>query len=158
MIFRRREGLTDAHPMLFVPPVRHLLRARDLADARYAEPLGVEDLAHAAGLSRAHFSREFRRAFGESPHAYLLTRRLERAAALLRNTDRSVAEICFAVGLQSVGSFTTSFTRTYGMSPTRYRQTFPPASAQAQIPTCVLRGYGRLQHSTFREDTGPEQT
>ena len=68
----------------------------------------------AAGLSRAHFSREFRRAFGESPHAYLLTRRLERAAALLRNTDRSVADICLAVGLQSVGSFTTSFKRTYG--------------------------------------------
>jgi AraC-like DNA-binding protein len=158
MIFSRSEGLTDTQPMVFVPPVRHLLRARDLADARYAEPLGVDDLARAAGLSRAHFSREFRRAFGDSPHAYLLTRRLERAAALLRNTDRSVAEICFAVGLQSVGSFTTSFTRAYGMSPTRFRQTFPPASTQARIPTCVLRAHGRLQHSTFREDTGPEQT
>ena len=78
-----------------VPPVRHLLRARDLADGRYFEPLTVADLARAAGLSRAHFSREFRRAFGESPHQYLLTRRLERAAALLRNTDRSVTEICF---------------------------------------------------------------
>ena len=74
--------------MAFVPPARHLLRARDLADARFAEPLDVDDMAAAAGLSRAHFSREFRRAFGESPHAYLLTRRLERAAALLRNTDR----------------------------------------------------------------------
>jgi AraC-like DNA-binding protein len=138
--------------MLFVPPVRHLLRARDLADARYFEPLGVDDLARAAGLSRAHFSREFRRAFGESPHAYLLTRRLERAAALLRTTDRSVADICFTVGLQSVGSFTTSFTRTYGMSPTAYRDAFPPASARALIPTCVLRAYGRPQPSTFRED------
>ena len=96
--------------MAFVPPARHLLRAKDLADARYFEPLDVDDLARAAGLSRAHFSREFRRAFGESPHAYLLTRRLERAAALLRTTDRSVADICFSVGLQSVGSFTTSFT------------------------------------------------
>ncbi len=104
--------------MAFVPPARHLLRARDLADARYAEPLGVDDMARAAGLSRAHFSREFRRAFGESPHAYLLTRRLERAAALLRTTDRSVAEICVAVGLSSVGSFTTSFMRTFGMPPT----------------------------------------
>jgi len=66
-----------------VPPARHLLRAKDLADARYAEPLTVADLARAAGLSKAHFSREFRRAFGESPHAYLLTRRLERAAAML---------------------------------------------------------------------------
>ncbi len=67
--------------MAFVPPARHLLRAKDLADARYFEPLDVDDMARAAGLSRAHFSREFRRAFGESPHAYLLTRRLERAAA-----------------------------------------------------------------------------
>jgi transcriptional regulator GlxA family with amidase domain len=81
-----------------VPPARHLLRAKDLADARYTEPLRVADMARAAGLSRAHFSREFRRAFGESPYAYLLTRRLERAAALLRNTDRSVAHICCSVG------------------------------------------------------------
>ena len=121
----------------FAPPARHLLRAKDLADARYFEPLGVDDLARAAGLSRAHFSREFRRAFGESPHAYLLTRRLERAASLLRTTDRSVADICFAVGLRSVGSFTTSFTRTYGRSPTAYRAAFPPASAYAARP--VLR-------------------
>jgi AraC-like DNA-binding protein len=140
--------------MVFVPPARHLLRARDVADARYFEPLGVDDLASAAGLSRAHFSREFRRAFGESPHAYLLTRRLERAAALLRTTDRTVADICFSVGLRSVGSFTTSFTRSYGMSPTAYRAAFPPASQQAQIPTCVLRVYGRPQHRTFREDNG----
>jgi AraC-like DNA-binding protein len=102
--------------MRFVPPERHLLRARDLVDARYAEPLAVADLARTAGLSPAHFSREFRRAFGESPHAYLLTRRLERAAALLRATDRPVAAICFAVGLRSVGSFTTSFVRAYGIT------------------------------------------
>src|SRR2546421_5058233 len=124
--------------MAFVPPARHLLRAKDAADARYAEPLDVGDLARAAGLSRAHFSREFRRTFGESPHAYLLTRRLERAAALLRTTDRSVASICFAVGLRSVGSFTTSFTRMYGMAPTGYRASFPPASQHALIPSCVL--------------------
>jgi AraC-like DNA-binding protein len=141
--------------MVFAPPARHLLRAKDLADARYGEPLGVDDLAGAAGLSRAHFSREFRRAFGEPPHAYLLTRRLERAAALLRTTDHSVADICFAVGLQSVGSFTTSFTRTYGRSPTAYRAAFPPASAHALIPACVLRAYGRPQRSTFREDNPP---
>lgn len=139
--------------MAFAPPARHLLRARDLADARYFEPLGVDDMARSAGLSRAHFSREFRRAFGESPHAYLLTRRLERAAALLRTTDRSVAEICFSVGLQSVGSFTTSFTRTFGLSPTAYRVEFPPASQLALVPSCVLRAYGRPQHSTFREDS-----
>jgi AraC-like DNA-binding protein len=138
--------------MYVVPPERHLLRARDLVDARYAEPLGVDDLARTAGLSRAHFSREFRRAFGESPHAYLLTRRLERAAALLRSTDRSVSSICFAVGLRSVGSFTTSFTRAYGMTPTAYRASFPPASQHALIPACVLRAHGRPQHRTFRED------
>src|SRR6201986_3185174 len=108
--------------MAFVPPARHLLRARDLADARYLEPLTVDDMAGGAGRGPAHFSREFRRAFGESPHAYLLTRRLERAAALLRTTDRSIADICFSVGLQSLGSFTTSFTRTYGMSPMAYRR------------------------------------
>jgi AraC-like DNA-binding protein len=139
--------------MAFVPPARHLLRARDLADARYFEALDVDDLAAKAGLSRAHFSREFRRAFGESPHAYLLTRRLERAAALLRTTDRSVADICLSVGLQSVGSFTTSFTRTYGLSPTAYRKAFPPAALHARVPTCMLRFYGRPQHSTFREDS-----
>jgi AraC-like DNA-binding protein len=138
--------------MAFVPPARHLLRAKDLADARYFEPLSVADMARAAGLSRAHFSREFRRAFGEPPHAYLLTRRLERAAALLRTTDRSVAEICFAVGLQGVGSFTTSFKRAHGLTPTAYRAGMPPASRNALVPACVVRAYARPQHSTFRED------
>jgi len=141
--------------MAFVPPARHLLRAKDLADARYFDPIGVAELAAAAGLSKAHFSREFRRAFGETPHAYLLTRRLERAAALLRNTDRSVAEICLDVGLQSVGSFTTSFSRTYAMSPTAYRARYPPAAAWALVPSCVMRAYGRPQHRTFREDSPP---
>jgi AraC-like DNA-binding protein len=139
----------------YVPPARHLLRAKDLADARYHEPLGVDDLAAAAKLSRAHFSREFRRAFGEPPHAYLLTRRLERAAALLRMTDRSIADICLSVGLQSIGSFTTSFTRAYDVSPAAYRKRFPPAADHALIPTCVLRVYGRPQSSTFREDSAP---
>ncbi|HEX2412531.1 MAG TPA: helix-turn-helix transcriptional regulator [Solirubrobacteraceae bacterium] len=139
--------------MAFVPPARHLLRARDLADARYFERLGVDDLARAAGLSRAHFSREFRRAFGESPHAYLLTRRLERAAALLRTTDHSVADICFSVGLQSVGSFTSSFTRTFGVTPTAYRAAFPPAVQHAMVPSCVVRAYARPQRRTFREDS-----
>jgi AraC-like DNA-binding protein len=138
----------------FVPPARHLLRAKDLADARYFEPLGVDDLAHAAGLSRAHFSREFRSAFGESPHSYVLTRRMERAAALLRGTDRTVADICFSVGLQSVGSFTTSFKRTYGVTPTAYRAASPPAAHSARVPACVVRFYGRPRHSTFGEDSG----
>jgi AraC-like DNA-binding protein len=139
--------------MAYAPPARHLLKAKDLADGRYFEPIGVDDMASAAGLSRAHFSREFRRVFGESPRAYLLTRRLERAAGLLRMTDHSVADICLSVGLQSVGSFTTSFTRTFGRSPTVYRADYPPASRGAIIPTCVLRVYGRPQHRTFREDS-----
>ena len=135
-----------------VPPARHLLRAKDLIDARYAAPLDVPLVARAAHLSPAHFSREFRRAFGETPHQYLLTRRLERAAALLRNTDRSVAEICFAVGLQSVGSFTTSFGRAFGLSPTAYRAAHPPAR-RARVPTCVLQAYARPHSSSFREDS-----
>ena len=139
-----------------VPPARHLLRAKDLIDARYREPLDVPALARAARLSTAHFSREFRRVFGESPHAYLLGRRLERAAALLRQTDRPIAEICFAVGLKSLGSFTTSFTRTYGVSPTAYRASFPPAASRAIVPSCVVRVYGRPKRRTFREDGQPE--
>jgi AraC-like DNA-binding protein len=135
-----------------VPPERHLLRAKDIADARFQEQLDVPALARAAYLSPAHFSREFRRAFGETPHQYLLTRRFERAAALLRNTDRSVADICFNVGLRSVGSFTTSFQRVYGMSPTAYRTAHPPLE-RALIPTCVLQAYARPHGSSFREDT-----
>ena len=134
-----------------VPPVRHLLRARDLADARYFEPLTVADLARAAGLSPAHFSREFRRAFGEAPHQYLLTRRLERAAALLRNTDRPVTEICFAVGLSSLGSFTTSFGRIYGATPQAYRDAFPSARRHIRVPGCVAQAYGRPRNRTFGE-------
>jgi AraC-like DNA-binding protein len=134
-----------------VPPARHLLRARDLVDARYAEPLTVADLARAAGLSPSHFSREFRKAFGEPPHRYLLTRRLERAAALLRDTDRSVTEICFAVGLTSVGSFITSFRRIHGVTPQAYREAAPPALRHLRIPRCVAREYGRPANRTFRE-------
>jgi AraC-like DNA-binding protein len=142
----------------FVPPARHLLKARDLADSRFAEPIGVDEMAAAAGLSKAHFSREFRRTFGESPYVYLLTRRLERAAALLRNTDHSVTEVCLEVGLQGVGSFTTSFKRMYGMTPTEYRDTAPPASAHARVPACIVRAYARPQHRTFREDSQPART
>lgn len=144
--------------MAFAPPARHLLRAKDLADARYFEPLGVDDMARAAGLSRAHFIRQFRRVFGESPHAYLLTRRLERAAALLRDTDRPVLDVCLSVGLRSVGSFTTSFTRTYGMSPTEYRRAFPQASDRALVPACIVRAFARPQVRTFREDSAPGPT
>ena len=134
---------------------RRLLAAKDLADARYHEPLTVADLAAAAHLSPAHFSRAFARAFGEPPHRYLLTRRLERAAALLRITDRSVADICFAVGAGSVGSFSTSFRRMYGRSPLRYRAAFPSPLRYVHIPRCVAQAYGRPRNRTFREDDRP---
>ena len=139
--------------MTSVPPARYLLRAKDLMDARYFDPLDVKTLARAARLAPSHFSREFHRAFGEPPHHYLLTRRMERAAAMLRSTDRSVADICLAVGLQSIGSFTSTFGRLYGCSPTAYRAAFPPAATRARIPTCVLRAYGRPRSSTPGEDS-----
>ncbi|ANE82886.1 AraC family transcriptional regulator [Mycobacterium adipatum] len=122
-----------------VPTARYLLRAKDLVDARYAEPITVDDLAAAAGLSRAHFSRMFSRTFGESPRAYLQSRRLERAAALLRYTDRSVADICAMVGLTSVGSFTTAFARVYGNPPAAYRAALPAASSYARVPSCIVK-------------------
>jgi AraC-like DNA-binding protein len=137
-----------------VPPARHLLRAKDLADARYRDPLDVPALARAAHLSPAHFSREFRRTFGETPHRYLLMRRLERAAALLRNTDRSVAEICARVGLSSVGSFTTAFGRAFGLPPTAYRAAHPPAATRARVPTCVLFAQARPQTAVFEKTAG----
>jgi len=136
------------------PPARHLLRAKDLIDARYREPLDVPSLARAAHLSTAHFSREFRKAFGETPHQYLLTRRLERAAALLRTTDRTVSEICFTVGLRSVGSFTSSFGRAYGCSPLAYRAAYPPASERVRIPTCVLIAYARPSRAVLEKTGG----
>jgi AraC-like DNA-binding protein len=140
--------------MAFAPPARHLLRAKDLADARYSERVDVADMAGAARLSKAHFSREFRRTFGESPHHYLLTRRLERAAALLRMTDWTVGEICVSVGLQSLSSFTTSFKRTFGESPTEYRAKQPAAKLHARVPSCVLRTYLRPETARFKKTTG----
>jgi AraC-like DNA-binding protein len=137
----------------FPHPNRHLLRAKDLIDARYREPLDVRTLAGVAHLSPAHFSREFRRAFGEAPHQYLLTRRMERAAALLRNTDRSVSDICLTVGLRSVGSFTTTFGRTFGLSPTAYRAAHPPAVTRVRIPTCVLQAYARPRAARLEKTT-----
>jgi AraC-like DNA-binding protein len=147
--------------MVVHPANRYLLRAKDLIDARYSDPLDVPALARAAHLSPAHFSREFRRAFGETPHQYLLTRRLERAASLLLSTDRTVADICFTVGLQSLGSFTTSFRRTYGLTPTEYRATYPPAATRGRVPTCVLLAWARpasarAAASSFREDRGSQ--
>jgi AraC-like DNA-binding protein len=135
-----------------VPAARHLVRARDLADARFAERVTVADMAAAAMLSPAHFSREFRKAFGETPHQYLLTRRLQRASELLRHTDWSVTEVCLRVGLGSVGSFTSSFRRMFGMTPTEYRAAYPPAAHLAKVPGCMIRMHGRPPNRSFRED------
>ena len=140
--------------MAALPQARHLLRARDFADLHYADPIKVADMAKAAGLSPSHFSREFQRTFGESPHRYLLTRRLERAAALLRSTDRTVTDVCYLVGLDSVGSFTTSFGRMYGCSPSAYRAKHPPASNFARVPACIVRAHTRPENRTFREAAG----
>jgi len=137
--------------MAFVPPARHLLRAKDFVDARYSEQIEVADMAGAAGLSKAHFSREFRRTFGESPHHYLLTRRLERAAALLRMTDWTVGEICVSVGVGSVSSFTTSFKHAFQETPTEYRTKQPSAALAARVPSCVLRTYLRPQTARFKK-------
>lgn len=131
---------------------RHLLRARDFIDAHYDEPINVATIARAAHQSPAHFTRQFGRAFGETPHQYLLTRRLERAAALLRNTDYNVAQICVSVGLSSVGSFTTAFRRAFGESPTHYRRRYPSPFAQSIIPTCVYEAVSRPRSSRNRED------
>ena len=130
-----------------VHPNRYLLRAKDLIDARYADPLDTAALAAQAHCSEAHFIRSFKRAFGETPHQYLLTRRLERAAALLRNTDYTVAEVCVNVGLASVGSFTTSFGRVYGMTPTAYRAKSPAAARMVPVPTCVVMASARVSRN-----------
>jgi AraC-like DNA-binding protein len=122
---------------------RRLLRVKDLIDARFAEPLDVDALAGVAGASRAHFSRQFREAFGESPHQYLKNRRLERAAALLRTTDQPVIDVCKHVGLRSLGSFTTSFGHAYGVPPAAYRAAHPHGTEVAAIPPCQLRRWAR---------------
>jgi len=112
-----------------------LRRVRDRIDREYAEPLDVEALARGAGISAGHLSREFRRAYGESPYSYLMTRRIERAMTLLRRGDLSVTEVCFAVGYGSLGTFTTRFTELVGMSPGRYRREGGPLTGLPGIVT-----------------------
>jgi transcriptional regulator GlxA family with amidase domain len=128
---------------------RILLRARDTMDREYARPLDVEALASAAGLSRAHFIRSFRAAFGETPGRYLQRRRIERAMALLRQTDRSVTEICLDVGFSSLGTFSRTFGDVLGMSPSAYRER-TRALARVHVPSCFAMKYNRPS-STFGE-------
>jgi AraC-like DNA-binding protein len=114
-----------------------LRRVRDRIDREYAQPLDVEALARGVHLSAGHLSREFRLAFGESPYAYLMTRRIERAMALLRRGDLSVTDVCFAVGCSSLGTFSTRFTELVGVPPSVYRR--DQAQAAAGLPSCVQK-------------------
>lgn len=140
-----------------VPLARHLLRARDLADAHYDEALDLAQLARAANVSERHFSRSFRRAYGETPYQYLLSRRMERARHLLRTTDMQVGEICLAVGFASVGSFTTTFRRHVGITPMDYRRLNAGRSASDQVPLCYLMAWARKPgNGAFREDRGSD--
>ena len=122
---------------------RHLLRARDLADSRYADPLDLERLAREAHVSARHFSRSFRRVFGETPYQYLLSRRLERARHLLRATEMPVGEVCLEVGFTSVGSFTTTFRRHVGVTPATFRQLYSGPSEADLIPLCYVKAWAR---------------
>jgi AraC-like DNA-binding protein len=129
---------------------RHLLRARDLIDARYAEPLDVAAIARAAHASPAHFSRSFKAAFGETPHQYLLTRRIERAKHLLSFSSLSVTEVSLEVGCRSLGSFSAAFKRIVGMTPRDYRRSMPPMG----IPTCAVMAWDRPRGRAAFEKNG----
>ncbi len=114
-----------------------LRRVRDRIDREYSQPLNVEALAQGVHMSSGHLSREFKQAFGESPYSYLMTRRIERAMALLRRGDLSVTDVCFTVGCASLGTFSTRFTELVGMSPSAYRQ--EAANATKGMPSCIAR-------------------
>jgi AraC-like DNA-binding protein len=129
-----------------------LRRARDRIDRDYVQPLNVEALARDAHMSAGHFSRQFRLAYGESPYSYLMTRRIERAMALLRRGDLSVTDVCFAVGCSSLGTFSSRFTDLVAMTPSTYRR--QAANGRAGIPSCVSKQVTRPIRN--REATFPE--
>jgi AraC-like DNA-binding protein len=124
----------------------HLRRARDLMDRDYARPLDVPAMARAALMSPAHFSRQFRAAYGETPYGYLMTRRIERAKALLRRDDRSVTDVCLEVGCTSLGSFSARFTEIVGESPSAYRAR--DHRAGATVPACVAKAWTRPERTS----------
>ncbi len=126
----------------------HLRRARDLMDREYHRPLDVPTLARAALMSPAHFARQFRAAYGEAPYTYLMTRRIERATALLRRGDLSVTDVCMAVGCTSLGSFSSRFTELVGESPSAYRAR--DHSAYAGLPACLLKVVGKPSRERIR--------
>jgi len=127
-----------------------MLRARDAMDRAYAQPLDIPALARIACVSEAHFIRTFRATFGETPHRYLQRRRVERAMFLLRETDRSVTDICLDVGFNSLGTFGRTFRAIVGASPTAYRRSAPPVGA----PTCITMSW--MRPSSFGEARGPD--
>ena len=133
---------------------RRLLRARDAMDRYYADALDIEWLAKSLHVSRAHFIRSFKETFGETPHRYLQRRRLERAMALLRETELSITEICLEVGFSSLGSFSRTFREVLGESPREYRRrTRPQAASRAAVPGCIQMMWDRPSSSTFGEDS-----
>ncbi|MFF0343142.1 helix-turn-helix transcriptional regulator [Kribbella sp. NPDC004875] len=127
-------GTTDAQRL---EDLARLRRVKDRIDREYAQPLDVEALARGAHMSAGHLSREFKRAYGESPYGYLMTRRIERAMMLLRRGGMSVTDVCFAVGCQSLGTFSTRFTELVGMPPSQYKDR--AADATVGIPSCVAK-------------------
>ncbi|MFG3711625.1 helix-turn-helix transcriptional regulator [Micromonospora sp. NPDC047730] len=131
-----------------------LRRVRDRIDREYAQPLDVEALARGVNMSAGHLSRQFRAAYGESPYAYLMTRRIERAMALLRRGDLSVTEVCFAVGCSSLGTFSTRFTELVGVPPSTYRARTAPASAE--MPPCIAKQVTRPIRNREAQVTQPQ--
>ncbi|MFC4425737.1 helix-turn-helix transcriptional regulator [Deinococcus navajonensis] len=145
------QGVTSSSSRPNLRDLARLRRVRDRIDREYAQPLDVEALARDVNMSAGHLSRQFRHAYGESPYAYLMTRRIERAMALLRRGDLSVTAICFEVGCSSLGTFSTRFTELVGQSPRSYRTQF--AGAVAGIPPCVAKQVTRPVRN--REAPGP---
>ncbi|WP_189863890.1 helix-turn-helix transcriptional regulator [Streptomyces poonensis] len=133
-----------------------LRRVRDRIDREYAQPLNVEALARGVNMSAGHLSREFRRAYGESPYGYLMTRRIERAMALLRRGDLSVTEVCFEVGCSSLGTFSTRFTELVGVPPSVYRR--EAQRATAGMPSCVAKQVTRPIRNREARPAGPDVT
>ena len=156
----KREPPWGSVPGVRIDPAgRRLLRARDTMDRAYAQPLDVPSLARIAHTSEAHFIRTFKQTFGETPHRYLQRRRLERAMALLRETDRPVTEICLDVGFTSLGTFSRTFRRVLGMSPSAYRAAWRVGAGTAgYVPTCVVMAWTRpREESSFGEAAGPRR-
>ena len=149
-----RRGTIPGVTSEYLQDLARLRRVRDRIDREYAKPLDVEALARDAHMSAGHFSRRFRQAYGESPYSYLMTRRIERAMALLRGGDMSVTEVCFEVGCSSLGTFSTRFTELVGMPPSTYRSR--QAGATAGMPSCVAKQVTRPVRN--REARTPDRT